>query len=168
MITLAEALADFRAADAENRIVGYCYAPGAGNWFALDSAGVACGPGGPLDLDAVYEVHATDGGRELRWLQTAAGAGRTAVLADAPQPVRLPPQRRKLAGDVISAGSTSTGPWVTLFSPRYGQVDIPVEAAPGERVEIESAEYVTEDAHGNLTVAGTRWVGLRRTGAGHD
>ena len=73
MTTAAQAVADFRAGNANGRIIGYCYAPGAAQWFALDASGAACGPDGPLNLDAVFEMHATDGSRELRWLRTAAG-----------------------------------------------------------------------------------------------
>ena len=116
----------------------------------------------------MFEIHATDRARELRWLQTAAGAGRAAVLAETPQPVPLPPQCRRLAGDVTQVRSTPAGPWATLFTARYGQADVPVGARPGDRIDIESAEYVTEDAHGNLTVTDARWIGLRPTGADHD
>lgn len=94
MTTAAQGVAHFRAGCANGRIIGYCYAPGAARWFALDASGAACGPDGPLNLDAVFEVHATDGSRELRWLRTAGGSGRTAVLADTLQPVPLPRQRR--------------------------------------------------------------------------
>lgn len=167
MTIAAEALAAFHDAAGKDRVIGYCYAPDAARWFALDAGGSACGPDGPFDLAAVFEIHATDGARELRWLQTA-GAGRTAVLADTPQPVPLPPQRRRLAGDVIDVRSTPAGPWATLFAARYGQVDVPVDARPGNRIDIESAEYVTEDTHGNLTVTDTRWIGLRPIGAHHD
>ena len=168
MTTAAEALAAFHDAGGKGHVIGYCYAPGAARWFALDTGGAACGPDGPLDLAAVFEIHATDGARELRWLQTAAGAGRTAVLAETTHPVPLPPQRRKLAGEVIRVRSTPAGPWATLFTARYGQVEVPVGARPGDQIDIESAEYVTEDAHGNLTVTDARWIGLRPTGADHD
>ena len=161
MTTAAQAVADFRAGSANGRIIGYCYAPGAARWFALDATGAACGPDGPLNLDAMFEVHATDGSRELRWLRTAGGSGRTAVLADTPQPVPLPRQRRTLAGEVTGVRSTPAGPWAALFASRYGQADVPVDATPGDRIEIESAEYVTEDRHGNLTVTDARWIGLR-------
>lgn len=165
MTTAAEALAAFHDAGGKRRVIGYCYAPDAARWFALDTGGVACGPDGPLDLAAVFEIHATDGARELRWLQTVTGSGRTTVLPDTPQPVPLPPQRRKLAGEVVAVRSTPAGPWAALFSPRYGQVDVPVDAGPGDRIDIESAEDVAEDAHGNLTVTDARWIGLRPTGS---
>ena len=93
MTTAAEALAEFQGTGA-GRIVGYCYAPDAAFWFALDDEGAACGPDGPLDLSTVFEIHATDGSRELRWLQTTGGSGCSAVLADGPQPVSLPRQRQ--------------------------------------------------------------------------
>lgn len=57
--------------------------------------------------------------------------------------------------------STPAGPWAALFASRYGQADVPVDATPGDRIEIESPEYVTEDRHGNLTVTDARWIGLR-------
>ena len=161
MTTVSDALTAFRASGTGGRIIGYCYSPGQAEWFTLDPDDAACGPAGPLDLDAVFELHATDGARELRWLQTGDGDGRTAVLSDTPQPLSLPPQRRRLAGDVIGGRDTRTGAWATLFTPRYGQVDVPIGASPGDMVEIESAEYVTEDAHGNVSVTDARWVGLR-------
>jgi len=168
MTTAAQALAGFRASSAGGQIIGYCYAPGAARWFALDATGAACGPGGPLGLAGVFEVRATDGNREFRWLQTAPGTGRTAVLAGTPQPVELPRQRRILAGAVISVRSSPAGPWACLFSARYGQAEVPVDASPGDRIGIESAEHVSEDAHGNLTVTDARWTGLRRIGDDRD
>jgi CRISPR-associated protein (TIGR03984 family) len=168
MTTAAEALAGFHSASAGDQVIGYCYAPDAARWFVLDAAGAAWGPGGLADLSGVFELHATDGTRELRWLHEAGGSGRTAVLVDIPQPVALPPQRRLLAGEVTSMRGTPAGPWATVFTARYGQVDLPVDAAPGDRVQIESVEYVAEDTHGNLTVTDARWIGLRTTGANDD
>ena len=89
MSTAAQALTEFHNT-AEGRVIGYCCAPETATWFALDTAGTARGPGGPIDLSAVFEIYATDGSRELRWLQGTAGSGSSAVLADNPQPVSLP------------------------------------------------------------------------------
>ena len=51
------------------------------------TAGPACRPAGPPDLSAVFELRATDGERELRWLHDDAGLGRSAILTGLPQPV---------------------------------------------------------------------------------
>lgn len=168
MTTAAAALAGFAAAAQGSRVIGYCYAPAAACWFALDRAGLACRPAGPLDLSAVFELRATDGERELRWLHEDAGLGRSVILTGLAQPVSVPPQRRLLAGSVVSARDTATGPWATLFDARYGPVDVPARAAKNDRIWIESAELVTEDKHGNLTVTGARWTGLTAAGGQHD
>ncbi len=157
-------------------VIGYLFSPRSADWFRLDVAtGTPHGPVGPRDLTAVFELAATDGICHLRWIHTGSGVGTAVllaedpatlpageVLADGPARTRLGrPFHRLLAGTVSQAGDG----WARLTSARYAPSDVPVAAAPGQRIWAELAEYAVRDDHGNVSVADTLLTGLTAVAA---
>jgi hypothetical protein len=173
LVTAAEALAWLAAGGGD--VIGYLLAPDRAEWFRY-AVGIAHGPGGPRDLGAAYELYATTGSRQLRWLHQAGGAGQAVCLSQ--DPAVLPAgeaagthhsaERRRLdrtaerilAGRVVHSGDG----WATLATARYPSCDVPVNAEPGQEVWAALAEYAVRDDHGNLTVTDTLLLSL----AGRD
>jgi len=145
-------------------VIGYLLASDRAEWFRCEAA-APHGPGGPRDLGGVFEVFATDGATQLRWVHQASGVGRAVGLAEDTaalppgEAVAMSPERhrldgtsqRLLAGQVTSAGEG----WARLVTARYAPCDVPVYADRDQQIWAEQAEYVASDEHGNLSVADT-------------
>lgn len=176
-MTAAGALAWLGEAPSLRDVIGYLLAPRSADWFRRDAAsGEPHGPDGRLDLGAVFEIAATDGIRQLRWIHTRSGTGTAVVLAEDPaalpagEPLSASPPRIRLGGPVhrLLAGSVSQAGdgWARLTSARYAASDVPVTAVPGQRIWAEVAEYAVRDEHGNVSVADTLLTGLTAVPAG--
>jgi hypothetical protein len=172
-VTASAALAWFAAGQAGP--VGYLLAPGRAEWFRC-AGQAAHGPDGPRDLGDAYELFATAGTRQLRWLHQGGGNGQAVCLGEDPstlaagQPARAadsaerrrfgPTAERVLAGRVIGVRDG----WATLATARYPSCDVPVAASVGQEVWAVLAEYAVQDAHGNISVTDTLLLSL----AGRD
>jgi len=175
-VTAAGALAwfserEFVTADHEpgGGVIGYLLAADQADWFRCAGA-VPHGPGGPRELAGAFEVFATAGAGQLRWVHEAGGRGWAVSLSEdaaaLPQgtPLGNGPDRRRLAGTaarllagrVISAGDG----WATLATARYAPCDVPVHATRDQEVWAELAEYAVSDGHGNLSVIDTLLLSL--------
>lgn len=173
-VTAAGALAWFatgRDTTPNGELIGYLLAPDRAEWFRC-ADGVPHGPGAPRDLNDAFEVFATTGYRQLRWVHQRSGAGAAISLAE--DAAMLPPgdpaeertpggtapgelrhlggaAARMLAGRVTVAGDG----WATLVTARYSPCQVPVAAHTGQEVWAELAEYAVTDDHGNVSVADT-------------
>jgi hypothetical protein len=196
-VRAADALAWFAggprsSATGTETVIGYLLAPDRAEWFrcVVDEPGrtEAHGPDGGCDLDGAFELFATDGARQLRWLHDADGAGTAVSLAedaaDLPdgEEIAVATQRRRLVdtgtGTGTAGGTGATGTpataarllagrvvaasngWATLVTARYSPCEVPVAAAAGDEVWARLAEYAVRDGHGNLTVVDTLLLGL--------
>jgi hypothetical protein len=172
----AQALAWFAATpgSADREVIGYLLAADQAEWFRWED-GVPRGPDGLRDLDGAFELFATSGASQLRWVHEADGAGWAVSLAEDPAalPAGQPPphapglgarERRRLAGTAtrMLAGHVIAGKdgWATLATARYPRCDVPVTAQRDQEVWAELAEYVITDEHGNLSVADTLLLSL--------
>jgi hypothetical protein len=174
-VTAAAALAWFATgsdAAGDGELIGYLLAPDRAEWFRC-AEGVPHGPGGLLELGDAFEVFATTGHSQLRWVHQRSGTGPAVSLAEDAaglppgDPVREPAATagtlagelrrlggvaaRMLAGQVTVAGSG----WATLVTARYSPCQVPVVAQEGQEVWAEMAEYAATDDHGNVSVADT-------------
>lgn len=174
-LTATEAVAWFSpGAPPEGEVIGYLLTTRSAAWVRIRPDGTAEGADPDSDLlSEAYELLLFDGQRELRWLHTAEGRGTAVALGETP--AALPP------GDAVTddpplrcvgvhtrllAGSISRHEregWVTLDGERYATAHLPYAFDRKEIMQIEVAEYVTEDTHGNVDVADTRLVRLRTT-----
>lgn len=169
-ITAADALAWFIEEAAGRSVTGYLYAPADALWFRCHGP-VPHGPGAERDLTPVFEIFATDGSRQLRWIHRTSGTGEAITLAE--DPGLLPPgtamttvpvrtrlggvATRMLAGLVLE----SHDGWASLASARYAPCDVPVSASRGQEVWADLAEYSVTDEHGNVSVTDTLLLGLQ-------
>ncbi len=167
-VTAADALAWFAARPAaaagSREVIGYLLAPDRAEWFRCEGA-VPHGPDGARDLAGAFEVCATDGAVQLRWVHQTSGHGRAVSLAEDSaalppgQAIPASPERRRLEGtpERVLAGRVAAARdgWAALVTARYAPCDVPVTAATGQEVWAELAEYAVCDEHGNLSVADT-------------
>ena len=131
----------------------------------------------------MYELVAFDADRELRWLLDIDGVTtRAVVLTEDHRQGTLRrftpdggPAPAHLLAEHVSRYTTAPAPaplpdgWARLHSDRYTDALVPYRwPSPGPapddpdlRLALEYVEYVTEDEHGNLTVAETRLTGIR-------
>ena len=175
-VTASSAVAWFTASrpvEAEGRsgggAIGYLLAPDRAEWFRCPGEGVR-GPDGPRDLAGAFEVYATGGGGQLRWVHQDDGEGWAVSLSEdaatLPEgtPVSAGPERRRLAGtaDRLLAGRVVEvrAGWATLATARYAPYAVPVRADVGQEVWAELAEYAVSDEHGNLSVIDTLLLSL--------
>jgi hypothetical protein len=172
-VTAAGALAWFAAPAAGGDVIGYSFGPDRAEWFrCADSA--AHGPDGPRSLGGAFELFATAGTRQLRWLHRDAGRGWAVCLGEdaaglPPEhlpgdPGGDPPPRRRLPGTTrrLLAGRVAgvRDGWVRLVTARYPPCDVPVSAREGQDVWALLAEYAVTDRHGNVSVADTLLLSL--------
>jgi len=150
-------------------VIGYLLAADRADWFRC-AGPVPHGPTGPRELAGAFEVFATAGSVQLRWVHEADGLGWAVSLSEDPavlpagQPLAGGPERRRrpgtvsrlLAGRVVTAGDG----WATLATARYAPCDVPVNAARDQEVWAELAEYAVSDEHGNLSVTDTLLLSL--------
>ena len=176
-VTTAGALAWFASGQQSapgSPVIGYLLAPARAEWFRCGSTAsggsVPYGPDDIRDLGDAFEVFATDGTRQLRWLHVDSGTGTAVTLAEDTtwlppgQALAADPERRRveataarlLAGRVVAAKDG----WVTLATARYAPCDVPVTAAIGQEVWASQAEYAVSDEHGNLSVVDTLLLAL--------
>ena len=155
-------------------VIGYLLAPARAEWFRCDSTAsggsVPYGPDDPRDLGDAFEVFATDGTKQLRWLHVDSGTGTAVTLAEDTawlppgQALAADPERRRMEGTAarLLAGRvvTAKDAWVTLATARYAPCDVPVTAAIGQEVWASQAEYAVSDEHGNLSVVDTLLLAL--------
>jgi CRISPR-associated protein (TIGR03984 family) len=186
--TAAEALAWCWPAPGQD-VIGFGYAVDRAVWFRLHADGPHGPDGRTLPLDGLYEIVAFDADKELRWLLDTDGATTHAVVlaedrallpdgADATGGPALhrftphdgSPPAHLLAEHVARPGAApACDDWARLHSHRYAEAFVPYRwpsstpAAddPALRLALEYVEYVSEDDHGNLTVAETRLTGIR-------
>ncbi len=124
-VTAADALAWFAARPAaaagSREVIGYLLAPDRAEWFRCEGA-VPHGPDGARDLAGAFEVCATDGAVQLRWVHQTSGHGRAVSLAEDAtalppgQAIPASPERRRLEGmpeRVLVVTSTATSRWPT-------------------------------------------------------
>ncbi len=154
--------------------IGYAYTPSTIGWFRTHTGSPeAVGPDGPFDLSGVFELRASDGERELRWLHATDQRGTAVVLAPegvatldghdvSPAGVVERPSTcsRYLAGTVRRSGEG----WSELFSGRFGRLSVPLAAPARHRVALVTIEHLVEDKHGNCDIVDARWVGLSTGG----
>lgn len=152
-------------------VIGYLFAARAAAWVRIHPDGTVEGADPDTDLLAeAYEMVLFDEQRELRWLHTAGGRGTAVALSETlaalppgddvtgdPPPRRVGVHTRLLAG---SLSPHERDGWVTLGGERYATAYLPYAFDGKEIMQIEVAEYVTEDAHGNVDVADTRLIRL--------
>lgn len=127
---------------------------------------------------AVFEVRMFDGVAELRWVNRAAGFGRAVVLSE--QSERVDGTLAKPLAPLVVVHSIDTSyllwgsaaaeagsvpkAWTRLLEARIGRLDVPLPSAEtqlGDRVLLDTVEYVVTDDHGNAYVAEELLVGLR-------
>lgn len=171
-LTAAEAVAWFTpGASPGAEIIGYLLAARSATWVRIRPDATAEGANPDADLLAeAYEMVLFDGQRELRWLHTSGGRGAAVALGETPTGLPSgevitddPPLRRVEVHTRLLAGSLSPHTregWVTLGGERYATAYLPYSFDGKELMQIEVAEYVTEDAHGNVDVADTRLIRL--------
>jgi len=131
--------------------------------------------GQPVELASVYEARAFGANAELRWLNAANGSGRAVLLTER-EPLLDGWERRDneflgtirqrylLWGKVEEAYVPG---WSSLVSNRVGKLLVPVSGAGGQRVALESMEYLGEFDHGNVAVFEERLLGLTPGGSSH-
>lgn len=168
-VTAAQALAWFCEPADDHTVIGYTLAPDRAEWFRCQGV-TPHGPRNARNLTGVFELFATSGRRQLRWVQQAGGRGRAIALAEdagllpdgtAVRTKQVPDRlegvaTRLLAGLVTEAHDG----WATLASARYTSYEVPVAAKEDQEVWAEQAEYVVRDHHGNLSVTDTLLLGL--------
>lgn len=171
-LTAAEAVAWFAACTPTGAdVIGYLFAARRAAWVRVRPDGQVEGADADTDLlTEAYELVLFDGRRELRWLHTSDDKGTAVALGE--NPTTLPPgddvtgaqaPRRIDVHTRLLAGSlrphTRDG-WVVLGGERYTTAYLPYAFDGKEIMQIEVAEYVTEDTHGNVDVADTRLIRL--------
>lgn len=177
LATAADTLAWFAAhtarVPAAGDVIGYLLAPGDAQWFR-HTGGVARGPDGHRDLAGAFELFATCGATQLRWLHQDGGQGTGVCLSEDTgalppgEPVTRPgghAGRQRLDGTAarVLAGEVTSSPaagWARLVTARYAPCDVPVTARPRQQVWALLTEYTVQDTHGNLSVADTLLVSL--------
>lgn len=171
-LTAAEAVAWFAACTPTGAdVIGYLFAARRAAWVRVRPDGQVEGADADTDLlTEAYEMVLFDEQRELRWLHTAGGRGTAVALSETlaalppgddvtgdPPPRRVGVHTRLLAG---SLSPHERDGWVTLGGERYATAYLPYAFDGKEIMQIEVAEYVTEDTHGNVDVADTRLIRL--------
>ncbi len=156
-------------AGAGQDVIGYLLAADRAEWFRCEGE-TARGPDGPRELAGAFELFATSGAGQLRWLQEDGGRGWAVCLSEAaaglPDGQRLvaKPERRRLAGTAerLLAGRVTAARdgWATLTTARYAPCEVPAGAVAGQEVWAELAEYGVSDEHGNLSVIDTLLLSL--------
>jgi CRISPR-associated protein (TIGR03984 family) len=173
-LSLEQALAAFASTCGPDGAVGFTFEPTAFSFIRLDASGRATGPGGPVDLAAVYEARVFHERAELRWLRDPRhDSGHSAVLlTDGSCAVDLPArdldvplvetleQTYVLWGKPDRGDSVASG-WTRLSAARIGGLNVPLaEVGEKHHVVIRAVEYLGQFEDGNVAVIEERLCGL--------
>ena len=123
-----------------------------------------------VDTRGVFEARAFAPRCELRWLHRAGGRGRAVLLSEEPlgpvlgestevkELVKTLDQRYLVWGAVN--GNPGPG-WCAVAESQIGQIDLPVDARAGRRIQVVAREYLGRVGdHGNVAVVEERLVKL--------
>ncbi|MFT3662695.1 MAG: CRISPR-associated protein Csx19 [Gordonia sp. (in: high G+C Gram-positive bacteria)] len=158
-----------RAADlvASDGALGVLYLPAEALFVTFQDGLWTAAEGRTIAWTEVFEAVFFTPDRQVRWVHRDKGAGDTAELSEAGEGDGTAPFRESIGDDEArflwgrAVAADSTARWAALDDARTGRIRVPTggnEVKGGDRARLHQVTYLTEDDHGNRSVADVRYT----------